>query len=171
MDQGKVQAIRDWPQPQSVKKLQRFLSFAHFYRRLILNVSLLSAPRHFHAPSETQVSVLELYRNYTNLQEAFCTAPSSHIQIPKTHLHQFHSGTGVEQCCLNTTESLPDSTLALTSPGSFPQRSGTTILEIGSCSPLNWGWRNGGTGWRELNTPLRSSLTTKTWNISHVPRV
>ncbi len=51
-----------------------------------------------------------------------------------------------------------------------PQSPPTTILEIGSCLPLNWRWRNGGTGWRELNTPLRSSLTTKTWNISEVPR-
>ncbi len=41
-----------------------------------------------------------------------------------------------EQCCLNTTESLPDSTLALTSPGIFPQRSGTTILEIGKISNI-----------------------------------
>ncbi len=35
MDQGKVQAICDWPQPQSVKELQRFLGFANFYRRFI----------------------------------------------------------------------------------------------------------------------------------------
>ncbi len=44
MDQGKVQAIRDWPQPQSVKELQRFLWFANFYQRLIQNFSLISAP-------------------------------------------------------------------------------------------------------------------------------
>ncbi len=47
-----------------------------------------------------------------------------------------------EQCCLNNIESLPDSTLLLTSPGSFPQRSRPMILEIGSCSSLNWCWRN-----------------------------
>ncbi len=44
MDQGKVQAIRDWPQPQSVKELQRFLGFANFYQRFIKKFSLLSAP-------------------------------------------------------------------------------------------------------------------------------
>ncbi len=44
MDQGKVQPIRDWSQPQSVKELQRFLGFANFYQKLIQNFSLLSAP-------------------------------------------------------------------------------------------------------------------------------
>lgn len=31
MDQGKVDTIRNWPQPTTVKKLQRFLGFAKFY--------------------------------------------------------------------------------------------------------------------------------------------
>ncbi len=105
--------------------------------------SLLSAPPHFHAPSETQVSVLERISRRPS-----ALLPS--ISHPEPQ-NSFHSGsgclhTGVEQCCLNTTERLPDSTLVLTSQESFPQRGGTTILEIGSCSPLNWGWRNGGTG-------------------------
>ncbi len=32
MDQGKVTVIREWPRPQTVKELQRFLCFANFYR-------------------------------------------------------------------------------------------------------------------------------------------
>ncbi len=35
MDQGKVTVIREWPRPQTVKELQRFLCFANFYRRFI----------------------------------------------------------------------------------------------------------------------------------------
>ncbi len=39
MDQEKVQAIRDWPQPHSIKELQWFLGFANFYLGMgIVNV-------------------------------------------------------------------------------------------------------------------------------------
>ncbi|KAL0199034.1 hypothetical protein M9458_007574, partial [Cirrhinus mrigala] len=44
MDLGKVDAVRDWPQPSTVKELQRFLGFANFYRRFIHNFSHLTAP-------------------------------------------------------------------------------------------------------------------------------
>ncbi len=44
MDQGKVKAMEEWPTPQSVKELQRFLGFANFYRRFIKGFSLLTAP-------------------------------------------------------------------------------------------------------------------------------
>jgi hypothetical protein len=31
MSEEKVQTIRDWPEPQKVKDIQSFLSFANFY--------------------------------------------------------------------------------------------------------------------------------------------
>ncbi len=77
MDQGKVQAIRDWPQPQSIKELQRFLGFANFYRRFIKNFSLLSAPltsmlrrkpKSLSWNPEAQVA-------FKRLKDTFCTAP------------------------------------------------------------------------------------------------
>ncbi len=40
MDQGKVKAFRDWPTPQSIKELQRFIGFVNFYRRFIKYFSL-----------------------------------------------------------------------------------------------------------------------------------
>ncbi|XP_026093254.1 uncharacterized protein LOC113065934 [Carassius auratus] len=39
MDEGKVNAIRDWPTPTTIKELQRFLCFANFYGRFIQNFS------------------------------------------------------------------------------------------------------------------------------------
>ncbi|KAK3562524.1 hypothetical protein QTP86_034752 [Hemibagrus guttatus] len=44
MDEGKVAAIRDWPTPTTVKELQRFLSFANFYRQAFNTAPLLVHP-------------------------------------------------------------------------------------------------------------------------------
>ena len=44
MDQQKVKAVVDWPQPTTRRELQRFLGFAHFYQRFIRNYSTLAAP-------------------------------------------------------------------------------------------------------------------------------
>ncbi|KAL0183036.1 hypothetical protein M9458_022411, partial [Cirrhinus mrigala] len=44
MDQGKVNAILEWPQPCSVKELQRFLGFSNFYHRFIKDYSSITAP-------------------------------------------------------------------------------------------------------------------------------
>ncbi|KAL0188441.1 hypothetical protein M9458_015540, partial [Cirrhinus mrigala] len=43
MDQGKVNAIQEWPQPCSVKELQRFLGFSNFYHCFIKNYSSITA--------------------------------------------------------------------------------------------------------------------------------
>ncbi len=42
MDQGKVTAVREWPNPQCVKELQRFLRFANFYCWFIKGFSLFA---------------------------------------------------------------------------------------------------------------------------------
>ncbi len=44
MDPDKIQAVVDWPTPDSHKALQRFLGFANFYRRFIHSFSQLAAP-------------------------------------------------------------------------------------------------------------------------------
>ncbi|KAI2646678.1 Transposon Tf2-8 polyprotein [Labeo rohita] len=44
MDPQKLEAVRSWPLPSSLKQLQRFLGFANFYRRFIQGFSATAAP-------------------------------------------------------------------------------------------------------------------------------
>lgn len=44
MDNEKVQALLDWPQPTTVKQLTRFLGAANYYRQFVKNFSLTSHP-------------------------------------------------------------------------------------------------------------------------------
>uniref|UniRef100_A0AAQ4QW53 Reverse transcriptase/retrotransposon-derived protein RNase H-like domain-containing protein n=1 Tax=Gasterosteus aculeatus aculeatus TaxID=481459 RepID=A0AAQ4QW53_GASAC len=43
-DPKKTQVVRDWPQPSSVKEVQRFIGFANFYRKFIRNFSAVAGP-------------------------------------------------------------------------------------------------------------------------------
>ena len=44
MDEEKVKAIREWPEPKNLKKVQAFLGFANFYRRFIQGYSQICTP-------------------------------------------------------------------------------------------------------------------------------
>ncbi|KAK3509477.1 hypothetical protein QTP70_035120 [Hemibagrus guttatus] len=78
MDCAKVEAIKSWPQPGTVKDLQRFLGFVNFYRPFISGYSDLMAPltsllhkkpKNFSWTSGT----IEAFRK---LKAAFCMAPT-----------------------------------------------------------------------------------------------
>ncbi len=44
MEEERIEAVRDWPEPQSVRNIQMFLGFANFYRGFIRNFSRIAAP-------------------------------------------------------------------------------------------------------------------------------
>jgi hypothetical protein len=46
MEEKKVQAVKEWPTPQTVKQVQSFLGFAKFLRRFVPNYSTLAQPLH-----------------------------------------------------------------------------------------------------------------------------
>ncbi len=77
MDQGKVKAIEEWPLPQSVKELQRFLGFANFYRRFVKNFSMHTTPLTALLRGKPKsLSWNSLAQEALDqLKEAFCTAP------------------------------------------------------------------------------------------------
>ncbi|EUC60435.1 Transposon Tf2-1 polyprotein, putative [Rhizoctonia solani AG-3 Rhs1AP] len=46
METAKVQAVQEWPRPQTIKQIQSFLGFANFYRRFIQDYSSIARPLH-----------------------------------------------------------------------------------------------------------------------------
>jgi len=44
MDPVKLQVVKDWPRPKSVKDIQKFLGFCNFYRRFVHAYSTLARP-------------------------------------------------------------------------------------------------------------------------------
>uniref|UniRef100_A0AAR2JHU7 ribonuclease H n=1 Tax=Pygocentrus nattereri TaxID=42514 RepID=A0AAR2JHU7_PYGNA len=77
MDDHKVEAVLDWPQPTSIKELQKFLGFANFYRRFIRNFSGIAAP----LTSLLKGNPKRIYWNtqaekaFQDLKKAFTQAP------------------------------------------------------------------------------------------------
>ncbi len=86
MDQGKVQAISNWPRPQTVKELQCFLSFANFYHRFIqhfshLTASLTSLLRKKHKSLSWNPEALT---SFENLKQIFCLLHFSDPHSPRS---------------------------------------------------------------------------------------
>ena len=76
MDKQRVRAVVDWPQPTTRREMQRFLGFAHFYRRFIRNYSGLAAP--LTALTSTSVQFVwspAAERAFQDLKRRFTSAP------------------------------------------------------------------------------------------------
>lgn len=46
MDPAKLNRIRDWPEPKTLKQVQSFLGFGNFYQKFIANYSSIARPLH-----------------------------------------------------------------------------------------------------------------------------
>lgn len=77
MDESKVKAVTEWPQPSTLKELQRFLGFANFYRHFIRGYSMIASPLTSllrGKPSKLKWTE-EASQAYNTLKERFTTAP------------------------------------------------------------------------------------------------
>ncbi len=85
MEDKKVQAVIDWPQPVTLKELQRFLGFANFYRRFIRNFSTVAAPMTsmFKRGRQRLVWTPAAIADFQKLKERFTTAPILHHPDPE----------------------------------------------------------------------------------------
>ncbi len=85
MDDKKIHNVVNWPQPTTLKELQRFLGFANFYRRFIRNFSTVAAP----LTSMTKKGNQRLtwspaaHQAFRTLKERFTTAPILHHPDPE----------------------------------------------------------------------------------------
>jgi len=119
MDRGKVKAIREWPLPQSVKELQRFLGFANFYRWFVKNFSMLTAPLTslLRGKPKPLSWNSQAHEAFDQLKEAFNTATILRYPDPQVSfvVEVDASTTCVGLCCRSNEVSLQSSILALTS--------------------------------------------------------
>ncbi len=78
MDHTKVEAVENWPQPLTIKDLQRFLGFANFYRRFICGYSELSASLTslLRQKQKRLCWTPEAVEAFQKLKASFCTAPA-----------------------------------------------------------------------------------------------
>lgn len=68
----------NWPEPSSIKELQRFLGFANFYRKFIADFSLIASPitsLQRNQPKSLSRSSAAT-KAFTQLKEASCTTPN-----------------------------------------------------------------------------------------------
>ncbi|KAI2655924.1 Transposon Tf2-9 polyprotein [Labeo rohita] len=85
MDESKVNAVRNWPRPRTLKELQRFLGFANFYRRFIRNFSTVASPlTSMVRKGETRLTwTSDASRAFDELRVRFTTAPVLHHPDPQ----------------------------------------------------------------------------------------
>ncbi|KAL0150107.1 hypothetical protein M9458_054534 [Cirrhinus mrigala] len=77
MDERKVTAVVSWPEPTTIKELQRFLGFANFYRRFIQDYSLITTPltNLLSGKPRTLLWTPEAAKAFHSLKSAFTQAP------------------------------------------------------------------------------------------------
>ncbi|KAJ8388138.1 hypothetical protein AAFF_G00146290 [Aldrovandia affinis] len=171
-DLSKIQAVVEWPQPSSVKGLQRFLGFANFYRQFIRDYSRVAAPLTRLTSSSIPFSwTPEAYVAFTDLKDRFTSAP---VLVHPDFSRQFilevdASDSGVGAILSQRSGGSKNSILVPFTPVGCLPLSATMTWGIGSCWQSSSPWRSGDICWKELNNPSSFGLTTRIWLIFSQP--
>ncbi|KAL0148188.1 hypothetical protein M9458_056509 [Cirrhinus mrigala] len=77
MDERKASAVVSWPEPTTIKELQKFLGFSNFYRRFINSYSNITAPLTtlLRGKPKTLLWTPEAAAAFQSLKSAFTQAP------------------------------------------------------------------------------------------------
>ena len=83
---GKLNAVREWETPTSVKDIRSFLGFANYYRRFVPGYASIVAPLTMLTKKDVLWHWGPLQRRaFEDLKSALCTAPLLSIQIRHYH--------------------------------------------------------------------------------------
>ncbi|GAA5875060.1 hypothetical protein JCM1840_001753 [Sporobolomyces johnsonii] len=166
MDPGKLDSIRDWPPPSSVKEIQRFLGFCNFYRRFIADFASharnLTALTHKNTCFDMSPS-LPAYASFLALRDTFLSTPVLSSFDPDRQITLFTDASKVEisaQLCQ------PDDTDQLHPVGFFPASTrpprSTTRPMTRKCSPSSTASTPSAIGATAPRSPSSSRPTTRT---------
>ncbi len=139
MDERKVRAVLDWLQPATLKELQRFLGFAHFYRRFIRDFSSVASPLTY----MMKINSLDLtwspaaVEAFTELISRLTSAPILHHPDPELQfiVEMDASNTGIRAILSQRHFAHPNSNLVPTFTTNSAQPNRITTSETGNCWP------------------------------------
>ena len=81
MDEDKIKAIKEWPQPSTPTMVRSFLGLAGFYRRFVRDFSTIAAPLHELTKKDTPFRWKEAQEDaFNELKHKLCNAPL--LQLP-----------------------------------------------------------------------------------------
>lgn len=81
-DPKKVEAVGNWPIPQNIKQLRRFLGLAGYYRRFIRSYGMLSKPLTDLLRKDSFMWSEEAAAAFKNLKHALTTSPVLALPSP-----------------------------------------------------------------------------------------
>ncbi|KAI2643080.1 Retrotransposon-derived protein PEG10 [Labeo rohita] len=136
----KVQAVANWPTPDSCKALQRFLGFANFYRRFIRNFSQLAIPLTALTSTKTPFRWSSAAdAGFAKLKGCFVSDP---ILVAPDPSRQFVVEVDASEVGVGAVLSQRSSAL----PTVYHTRSVTMILVTESCWQSSLPWKSGAIG-------------------------
>ena len=74
-DPAKVQAVKDWPQPSTVKELRAFLGLSGYYRKFIKNYASIAGPLTDMLQKDQFSWSTEATKSFEQLKSTLCEAP------------------------------------------------------------------------------------------------